>query len=206
MGTASAATPDIVSYTATPGKYFAMTIDDGPDPTYTPQVLDLLRDRQVQATFSLIGESAQMYPDLVQRIVDEGHRLCNHTWDHSDLQTLTEEQQQAELQQTTDAINAIVPGVPIPYFRAPFGHWTPFSQQFAASQGMQPIGWSVDTQDWSSPGVDEIFNNYKQQFSDRGVILMHDGGGDRSQTVTAMGDILADLATLGYYDDFPATL
>ncbi|GAA2262624.1 MULTISPECIES: polysaccharide deacetylase family protein [Kitasatospora] len=209
-GTASAATPDVVTQTATGSgsQTFALTIDDGPSPTWTPQVLDLLKAHGVHATFCLIGDHAQAYPDLVQRIVAEGHHLCNHTMHHINPTTQTPDQQRADIQAASDAIHAAAPGANIEYFRAPEGGWTSDATQYAAQQGMQPIGWSVDTEDWRTPGVDTIFQNYKREFSGGGVILMHDGSeeNDRSQSVAAMDQILSDLANNNVTDDAPAVL
>ncbi|MGW2373468.1 MULTISPECIES: polysaccharide deacetylase family protein [Kitasatospora] len=205
---ASAATPDVVTETATGAgsQSFALTIDDGPSPTWTPQVLDVLKAHGVHATFCMIGDHAAAYPDLVQRIAAEGHRLCNHTMHHINLTTQSPDQQRADIQAASDAIHAAVPGANIDYFRAPEGAWTADATQYAAQQGMQPIGWSVDTEDWRTPGVDTIFQNYKRQFSGGGVILMHDGSqeNDRSQSVAAMDQILSDLANNNFTDDVPA--
>ncbi|MFF4737362.1 polysaccharide deacetylase family protein [Streptomyces sp. NPDC001262] len=209
-GTASAATTEVVNHTnaGAGSKTFALTIDDGPSPTWTNQVLDLLKDRQVTATFCVIGDHARQYPDLVKRIVAEGHHLCNHSMHHVNPTRQSPDQARADLQQASDAIHAAAPGAQIDYYRAPEGGWTPDIQQYAASQGMQPIGWSVDTRDWETPGVDAIFQNYKREFQGGGVILMHDGSqeNDRSQSVEAMGNILSDLADNGYTDDLPAVL
>ncbi|MEU5426144.1 polysaccharide deacetylase family protein [Streptomyces olivoreticuli] len=209
-GTASAATPDVVKATSAGAgsQTFALTIDDGPSPTWTNQVLDLLKDREVKATFCVIGDHARQYPDLIKRIVDEGHSLCNHSMHHVNPSTQSPDQQRAAIQEASDAIHAAAPGAPINYYRAPEGGFTQDATQYAASQGMQPVGWSVDTEDWRLPGVDGIFQNYKKEFQGGGVILMHDGSeeNDRSQSVEAMGNILSDLANNGYTDDLPAVL
>ncbi|MEU3352817.1 polysaccharide deacetylase family protein [Streptomyces sp. NPDC037389] len=209
-GTASAATTDVVTATASGAgsRSFALTIDDGPSPTWTNQVLDLLKEREVKATFCVIGDHARQYPDLIRRIVDEGHGLCNHSMHHVNPTTQSPDQQRADIQEASDAIRAAAPGASIDFYRAPEGGWTEDAKQYAASQGMQPIGWSVDTEDWRRPGADAIFQNYKRAFQDGGVILMHDGSqeNDRSQSVEAMGRILEDLSNNGYYDDRPAVL
>jgi peptidoglycan/xylan/chitin deacetylase (PgdA/CDA1 family) len=127
----------------------ALTFDDGPDATYTPQMLDLLKAQGVKATFCLVGRQAHAFPQLVKRIVDEGHTLCNHTYNHpldlgrKDIPTMLK-----EIQDTTNAIHAAVPDAPVKYFRAPGGNFTQLLVNVAASQGMKSLYWAVDPRDW----------------------------------------------------------
>jgi peptidoglycan/xylan/chitin deacetylase (PgdA/CDA1 family) len=172
----------------------ALTFDDGPGGN-TGQVLDLLKQYGIHATFCIIGRMIGDYsPDLIRRIVAEGHTLCNHTWSHDlNLRTRSEEQIRSELQRTADAIHAIVPGVPIPYFRNPGGNFSPLTISIAASLGMQSLDWNVDPADWSRPGTQSIINNVLSHTHPGSIVLMHDGGGDRSQTVQALHTILPNL-------------
>ena len=172
----------------------ALTFDDGPGGN-TAQVLDLLKQYGIHATFCIIGRMVNDYsPDLIRRIVADGHTLCNHTWSHDlNLRTRTEAQIRSELQRTADAIHAIVPGVPIPYFRNPGGNFSPLTISVAESMGMQSIDWNVDPSDWSRPGTQSIINNVLSHTHPGSIVLMHDGGGDRSQTVQALRTILPNL-------------
>jgi peptidoglycan/xylan/chitin deacetylase (PgdA/CDA1 family) len=172
----------------------ALTFDDGPGGN-TAQVLDLLKQYGIHATFCIIGRMIAEYnPDLIRREVAEGHTLCNHTWTHDlNLRTRSEAQIRAELQRTNDAIHAIVPAVPIRYFRNPGGNFSPLTIAVARSMGMESLDWNVDPSDWSRPGVESIINNVLSHTHPGSIILMHDGGGDRSQTVQALHTILPNL-------------
>lgn len=172
----------------------ALTFDDGPGGN-TGQVLDLLKQYGIHATFCIIGRMIADYsPDLIRRIVAEGHTLCNHTWTHDlNLRTRSEDQIRSELQRTNDAIHAIVPGAPIKYFRNPGGNFSPLTVSIAASMGMQSLDWNVDPADWSRPGTQSIINNVLTHTHAGSIVLMHDGGGDRSQTVQALRTILPNL-------------
>jgi peptidoglycan/xylan/chitin deacetylase (PgdA/CDA1 family) len=193
------------------GKHIALTFDDGPDPMWTPQVLDLLAQYGARATFCVVGTNVQAHPDLVRRIVDEGHVLCDHTMDHDEqLPSLPAGDREAEIMGCHDAIRAAVPGARVPYFRAPAGAFSPAGdpdpdsvQRIAARHGMRSLGWSIDTEDWTKPGVDAIVSAV-QQAGGHDVVLLHDGGGDREQTVAALERVLPWLAEQGYEFDLPA--
>ena len=131
----------------------ALTFDDGPGP-YTSQILDLLEQNHVKATFCMIGRQVASYPNEVRRMVADGDTLCNHTWSHDEqLSTRTDAQIRAELQQTNDAIHAIVPTAKIEYFRNPAGNFADNTVAIAASMGMKSLYWSVDPSDWKNPGT-----------------------------------------------------
>ena len=172
----------------------ALTFDDGPGGN-TAHVLDLLKQYGIHATFCIIGRMIGEYdPNLIRRVVAEGHTLCNHTWSHDlNLRTRSEAQIRSELQRTDDAIHAIVPGVPIRYFRNPGGNFSPLTIAVARSMGMESLDWNVDPSDWSRPGTQSIINNVLSHTHPGSVVLMHDGGGDRSQTVQALHTILPNL-------------
>ena len=172
----------------------ALTFDDGPS-TDTPRVLDMLAKDHIKATFCLIGKQVAQYAEYVKRIVAEGHTLCNHTWTHDEaLRTRSEDRIRSEFQRTSDAIHAIVPDAPIKYFRNPGGAFSPKTVSVAASMGMTSIFWNVDPQDWRRPGVQPIINNVLGHTGPGSIVLLHDGGGDRSQTMTALRTILPNLA------------
>jgi peptidoglycan/xylan/chitin deacetylase (PgdA/CDA1 family) len=157
-------------------------------------VLDLLAKYHIKATFCVIGRQVAAGADVIRRIVADGHSLCNHTWSHDiRLKTRTPDQIRDELQRTNDAIHAIVPGVPIKYFRNPGGEFSPETVSIAASMGMQSIYWRVDPQDWRKPGPGAIISNVMSHTGPGAIVLMHDGGGDRSGTVTALRTILPNF-------------
>ncbi|MPY52291.1 polysaccharide deacetylase family protein [Streptomyces acidicola] len=181
-----------------------ITIDDGPDPAWTPQVLDLLREHEVKATFCMVGTQAQAHPDLVKKVVAAGHQLCNHSVSHD---TAMDKKSQAyQSQQILDAERMITEasgGVRPMYYRAPGGAFTPYSRKLAASRGMRPLGWNVDTKDFERPGTDAIVATVERELPNGPTLLFHDAGGDRSQTVEALRRILPWLREQGYSSGFP---
>ncbi|MEV7446869.1 polysaccharide deacetylase family protein [Streptomyces sp. NPDC091204] len=187
------------------GRDVAITIDDGPDPRWTPQVLKVLRENHVKATFCMIGTKAQKYPDLARAVAADGHRLCNHSVDHD--VTMDHKPVAYQRQQILDAkamIEKAVPGVPVGYYRAPGGAFTPASRAIAAASGMRPLGWSVDPKDWSRPGLPAIISAVEDKLPQQPTVLFHDGGGDRSETVAALKEYLPWLTAHGYTFSFPA--
>ena len=171
----------------------ALTFDDGPGP-YTSQILDLLERNHVKATFCVIGRQVHSYPNEIKRMIADGDTLCNHTWDHDEqLRTRTDAQILDELQKTNDAIHAIVPGAKIQYFRNPGGNFAPNTVAIGQSLGMKPLYWSVDPRDWSTPGTQSIISTVNAKTRAGSIVLSHDGGGDRSQTVAAYRTLLPGL-------------
>ncbi|MEW1639418.1 polysaccharide deacetylase family protein [Streptomyces sp. NPDC093801] len=203
---AAAAVPQGISRLAQgTGRDIAITIDDGPDPTWTPQVLRVLRENHVKATFCLVGTRAQQHPELVREIAADGHQLCDHSVDHD--VTMDKKPVAYQRQQILDGkamIEAAVPGVAVNYYRAPGGAFTPDSRAIAAANGMRPLGWSVDPKDWSRPGLPAIVSAVEGKLPELPTVLFHDGGGDRSQTVAALRQYLPWLRSQGYAFTFPA--
>ncbi|MFC8826639.1 polysaccharide deacetylase family protein [Streptomyces sp. NPDC057137] len=181
-----------------------ITIDDGPDPKWTPQVLQLLKDNGTKATFCMVGTQAQAYPDLVKAVVADGHRLCNHTVSHdTTMDTKSEAYQSKQILDAERMITKASGGVRPQYYRAPGGAFTPYSRQLAASRGMRPLGWNVDSKDFERPGVDTMVATVKSEISDGPTVLFHDAGGERSQTVAALREVLPWLKQEGYSFGFP---
>jgi peptidoglycan/xylan/chitin deacetylase (PgdA/CDA1 family) len=178
-------------------KVIALTIDDGPSPVYTPQVLRILEKYGVLATFSMVGENVSSYPAIAREVADAGHTIINHTWDHANLTALSASRQQAEIARATDAIHAAT-GVHPRMFRAPYGAWSRAALAYCARERLIPLDWSVDPRDWSRPGVSEIVSTIMQTTRSGSIILEHDGGGDRSQTVAALKVVLPRLIGEGY--------
>ncbi|MFE9092914.1 polysaccharide deacetylase family protein [Streptomyces sp. NPDC007264] len=181
-----------------------ITIDDGPDPVWTPRVLKVLRDNGVDAVFCVIGEKAARYPAMVRRIVAEGHRLCDHSVHHdTTMDHKPRSYQYAEIVDAERMIERASGGVESLYYRAPGGAFTPYSRQVAASRGMRPLGWNVDPEDYKRPGAQALVNAVERELPNGPTILFHDGGGDRAQTVAALGTLLPRLREQGYVFGFP---
>ena len=160
----------------------ALTFDDGPDPVYTPRILDVLHRHGVKATFCVVGSRVGKYPTLVRRIVAEGHTLCNHSWRHRrDLGTQTEAVIRADLTKTNQAILRAAPDAKVSYFRAPYGAFSQRLVTVAERMAMTSIYWSVDTKDWDAgrygrgPAmVRHIVDAVRHNTRPGSIILAHD--------------------------------
>ncbi|MGW3075955.1 MULTISPECIES: polysaccharide deacetylase family protein [unclassified Kitasatospora] len=195
----------VIGSTASGGRTVALTFDDGPGPA-TGQILDLLAQYHVKATFCEIGQNAAANPAMVKRVLAAGHRLCDHSVHHPQpFAKLPHDQAVHEVTAARDMIvQAGGPGTEVGWFRAPGGGFNADNEQITASLGMSSLGWSVDPRDWARPGTPAIVSAVQKQLKPGGVILMHDGGGDRSQTVAALKQLLPWLVAQGYTFDFPA--
>jgi peptidoglycan/xylan/chitin deacetylase (PgdA/CDA1 family) len=172
----------------------ALTFDDGPNPQWTPLVLDLLRGAGVKATFCVIGTQVQQYPELVARIVREGHTLCNHTWHHEmDLGTKSKATIRANLRLTNHAIQAAAPGAKVPFFRHPGGNFTTAAVEVARTMGMASLDWDVDPRDWDQQDAVLIRSRVLDAVRPGSIVLMHDGGADRHATYAALPVIISTL-------------
>jgi peptidoglycan/xylan/chitin deacetylase (PgdA/CDA1 family) len=174
----------------------ALTIDDGPHPQWTPQMLDLLHRNRIQATFSLIGAQAHAYPALVRRIVTEGHSVCNHSMTHP--QPFSRRALTSIYQQIVDAQSAIVDacGVPPRLFRAPGGSWSAAVLSAVEDLRMVPLGWDIDPRDWSRPGT-ALVSSRLLAARPGDILLCHDGGGDRAQTIESLRTVVPTLKGRG---------
>ena len=178
-------------------KTIALTIDDGPSPVYTPQVLALLQEYGVTASFSLIGRNAAAYPGVAREVAAAGHMIVNHTWNHADMAKMSATAVRDEITRATDAIHTATGRLP-DMFRAPYGAWSPVVLRYCAAHGMTPLDWSVDPRDWARPGVTTIVKDIMQDTRTGSIILEHDGGGNRSQTVAALKIVIPRLLDEGY--------
>ena len=181
----------------------ALTFDDGPDPTWTPQILSVLAKEGVPGTFFDIGMNAQANPDLVNQEVANGNVVGNHTYSHLDLTQIPLWRAKLEIAAGSWVLHGITGRTPM-LFRSPYGASeladanTDDRRDLATSLGMQPVGWNVDPQDWSKPGVSQIVNGVVNQQGSNLIVLLHDGGGDRSHTVAALPQIIEKLKARGY--------
>lgn len=203
-------TPFVINRKNGTDKQIALTFDDGPDKTWTPQILDILKKEGVNATFFVIGENALPHPALLNRIVNEGNELGNHSYSHPNLAQDSKEGTKIELNTTQRLVEAYT-GRSMRLFRAPyFGDAEPTTQDElqpaldAQKLGYINVGLHVDPDDWQRPGVDQIVKTTLDQIAastperKAQIVLLHDSGGDRSQTVAALPKIIEALKANGY--------
>jgi peptidoglycan/xylan/chitin deacetylase (PgdA/CDA1 family) len=173
----------------------ALTFDDGPS-IYTASVLRALRARGARATFFVIGRQVAGNEALLRRMVDEGDEIGDHTWSHSPLTAIDRSAAKSEI---TGAAQAIVTasGSPPAVLRPPYGVMQPGTNRLVRELGLVPIVWSVDTRDYRNPTARQIARAVLSHATRGSIILLHDGGGDRSATVEALPRILAGLRRLG---------
>jgi peptidoglycan-N-acetylglucosamine deacetylase len=188
----------------------ALTFDDGPDPEWTPLILDILKEKHVKATFFIIGGNAEAHPDIVQRMLDEGHEVGNHTYTHPNLADTPSQAVTIELNATQRLFQALT-GRSLVLFRPPYlGDAEPgdgseiVPVEIAQRMGYITVGEHIDPLDWKLPGADQIVDHVldalKHPSSDMtgNTILLHDAGGDRSQTVEALPALIDKLRARGY--------
>jgi len=194
-----AAEPMVVKRFApnTGDKVVALTFDDGPWPEHTEAVLAELAKYDVKATFFMIGRQVYRYPNLVKRIRNEGHALGNHTQGHQYSSTASPAQVRAQMAECQTAIQSVA-GVKPNWYRPPGGIMTPVVGRETARYGLKIAMWSVDPQDWRRPPVTTLVQRVITNTKPGSVVLMHDGGGDRSKTVESLGPIIRELKKQGY--------
>lgn len=180
-------------------KVIALTFDDGPDGEFTPRILEVLRAHRAKATFFVVGKQVEYYPDILRQIAAAGHEIGSHTYTHPRLSSISAERLRSELARTADLIRATCGATPV-CFRPPFGAISSGAIQVVRDYGYAIILWDreLDSRDWERPGVDRIVERVVTHASPGGIVLMHDGGGHRSQTVAALARILAQLDAQGY--------
>ncbi|HET8614815.1 MAG TPA: polysaccharide deacetylase family protein [Actinomycetales bacterium] len=165
-----------------------LTFDDGPDPTWTPRVLALLRQYGVHATFFELGVQVREHPTLPSLVLADGHRIGNHTYGHKRLTSLDAAQLRSQIRGGPHAT----------CLRPPFGAVDARVRRAAAAAGQRIVLWDVDTRDWSKPGTSHIVQSVLKNVHPGATILMHDAGGDRSETIAALRVVLPRLVAEGY--------
>ncbi len=178
----------------------ALTFDDGPRPPFTGAILDVLRDQGIVATFFLVGENAERYPELARRIVREGHAVGNHGWAHRALDALSTSAAHDEIGRGARAIREAT-GVQPRILRPPFGALDDRirgRRGIAADHGQTLVMWSVETRDWAIRSPREVAVGTLRQVEPGAVVLLHDGGGNREHVVTATRWMVGHLARQGY--------
>jgi peptidoglycan/xylan/chitin deacetylase (PgdA/CDA1 family) len=174
----------------------ALTFDDGPSAS-TAALLDVLAEDDVHATFFMVGRNVETHPDLARRVVAAGHVVGNHSYSHPNLDLQLEARVGDELDRTSDAIFKAT-GVRSRLFRPPFGDEDGLVLHEARALGYVSVEWSVSSKDWTRPGADRIVANVLAHVHDGAIILMHDGGGDRSETIEAVARLIPELRRRGY--------
>ena len=179
----------------------SITFDDGPNPVATPRILDVLKEKDVKATFFILGRHADRWPELVKRVADEGHQIGNHGYYHRKLHRRTPGYVRDDLTKGTESIERAC-GVRPRVFRAPHGFRSPWVTPIAHSLGQRTIGWSLGVWDSARPGADEIVKRALDGMHPGSILLLHDGDGydedgDRTQTAEALPRILDGLRSRG---------
>jgi len=178
-------------------KVAALTFDDGPSPVYTPQILQILTQYHVPATFQIIGYEGAARPDLLKLEVSDGMTLTNHTWDHPDLTRLSPAAFPGEVDATTNLITSVT-GQPVKCLRPPGGVTNGSVLAQLSQRGLGELLWDVDPSDYLRPGAGVIVNRVLSALHPGAIIGIHDGGGDRSQTVAALPAIITGIQAAGY--------
>ena len=177
-------------------RVIALTFDDGPGP-YTPQVLSVLEAYHVPATFFEIGENVAEYPQYTQLVARAGYPVEDHTWDHPDLATLPPTQVAAEIDRTQSELRSLTGQTPA-CVRPPYDAWNQTVLDEIAQRGLTTMSYSIDPRDWSLPGVTAIVDGVVGAAFPGAVVDLHDGGGNRSETVAALPQIITSLRAEGY--------
>ncbi|MFE3408805.1 glycosyltransferase [Streptomyces mirabilis] len=187
-----------------PDHRLVLTFDDGPDPTWTPKVLDVLKKHHAHAVFFVTGTMTSRYPELVKRMVEEGHEVGLHTFNHPDLSFQSTKRIDWELSQNQLAL-AGAAGIRTSLFRPPYSSFADAMDnkswpvtEYIGTRGYITVVNNTDSEDWQKPGVDRIIRNATPKGGKGAIVLMHDSGGDRHQTVQALDKFVPELQERGY--------
>jgi peptidoglycan/xylan/chitin deacetylase (PgdA/CDA1 family) len=178
-------------------KVVALTFDDGPWPAQTEQVLDILAEHDVKASFFMVGYLAERYPAIARRVATEGHLVGNHTQNHTVLTRQSAEATRNQIASGSGTLQRVTGVVPA-WFRPPGGGMNTRVLSEAQRMKMDLVMWDVDPQDWRRPGVEPMLTNLLSSIGPGSVVLLHDGGGDRSQTVAVLPRLIEELKAQGY--------
>lgn len=192
---------DVVQSVSTSRPLLALTFDDGPREPYTSAVLDILRDQGVRATFFLVGDSVRRYPDVVARMSREGHAIGNHSWSHASFADLSPERALREIVGTDELIRRITGSRPW-LLRPPYGtvpRWLAGENGIAARSRHLVVNWSLDLRDWNTESALRVAVGTLRRARAGGIVLLHDGGGDRAHTVRATRWVVGHLARDGFH-------
>lgn len=181
-------------------KTIALTFDDGPDPNYTPQLLDLLKENDIKCTFFVIAEQAQKYPELIQRMKREGHYIGLHNLKHTNETLILPNKTKKQLSEAMRIMAEM--GVKVKYFRPPWGMFNPFTYHYAKENNFKVILWSIHASDWSRfKTVQNIEEKLLRDVKPGDIVLLHDGRGAKGapkRTIEALKTVLPILKERGY--------
>jgi peptidoglycan-N-acetylglucosamine deacetylase len=177
-------------------KLVALTFDGGPS-GFTPKIDRILQRKHVRASFFWVGSRIDGWERVVKRVDRQGHEIANHSWFHDDLTGLPGAAVHSQLSRTSRLIRRLTGERPT-LFRPPYGAVNAQVRRVAAELGMRTVIWDVDSVDWTSPGCEQIAAKVRREVRHRSIVLLHDGGGNRTQTVCALPRIIRDLRARGY--------
>jgi len=177
-------------------KLVALTFDGGPS-GFTPKIDRILQRKHVRASFFWVGSRIDGWERVVKRVDRQGHEIANHSWFHDDLTGLPAAAVHSQLSRTNRLIRRLTGERPT-LFRPPYGAVNAQVRRVAAELGMRTVIWDVDSVDWTSPGCEQIAAKVRREVRHRSIVLLHDGGGNRAQTVCALPRIIRDLRVRGY--------
>jgi peptidoglycan-N-acetylglucosamine deacetylase len=176
----------------------AITFDDGPNPVYTPQVLEIFSEAKGKATFFMIGEQMKSHPEVVKQVRDQGHEIGNHTFTHPKLSQLSEQDCLKEVEDTEILIEKMAGRKPV-VFRPPYLDYNQDTVSLLQKKKYPMIGaLNLEAQDWEQPGVEHILEKSREAVKNGSILIFHDGYGDRSQTIEAVRMLVSELTSQGY--------
>lgn len=177
-------------------KHVYLTFDDGPS-IYSPKILEILQQNNAKATFFEIGRNVATLPQNSKLLNNAGMKICEHSWKHDDLTTLTNDQITNDVKKTTNIISSTIGKKP-DCIRPPYGAINHRVKEVLKQNNIRPVLWNIDTMDWSRPGTKHIIDEVEKNVQNDSVILMHDGGGNREETVAALPIVIEYLKNHGY--------
>jgi len=176
----------------------AITFDDGPNPLYTPQILEIFSEAKAKATFFMIGEQMKDHPEIVKQVAEGGHEIGNHTFSHPKLSQLSIDDCLTEIEQTEKLVEELVGSKPV-VFRPPYLDYNQDTVSILRQKGYPMIGaLNLEAQDWEQPGVEHILQKSRDVVKSGGILIFHDGYGDRSQTIEAVRMLVSELTSQNY--------
>ncbi|ATW25139.1 polysaccharide deacetylase family protein [Candidatus Formimonas warabiya] len=183
----------------TPEKVISLTFDDGPDPEYTPMILDILEKNGIKGTFFTVGKQVEDFPEIAKMIVEKGNEIANHTYTHPRLNRLRMDQLNVELEKAHQAIVAQTHVAPT-LFRPPGGFYNEAIVDLAKKKGYKVIlwSWTQDTKDWANPGTNNIIKKVLKNAENGDIVIFHDCGGNRMQTIKALQPVIDGLKKDGF--------
>ncbi|MCT8137090.1 polysaccharide deacetylase family protein [Anaerobacillus sp. CMMVII] len=188
----------IINEVQTQHKVVAITFDDGPNPLYTSQVLEIFAEVSGKATFYMIGNQMTKYPEIVEAAIEQGHEIGNHTYTHPKLTDLNSSDHVNEIK-LSDKITKEMTGQSPTTFRPPYFDYNNETHSICENLGYRMIGaCNLDAMDWEQPGVEHILSKSREQIKKGSILIFHDGFGDRSQTIEAVRLLVKELHSQGY--------